>query len=80
MREIFHNNWKIPFSITAKNVYNGMYTTRDWIYTKLNDWAKTKATRIFNFDCYLDENLKPHNILRIALINTKAVLNVFRDA
>ncbi len=57
-----------------------MYTTNNWIYTKLSDWAKTKVTCPFDFDCYSDDNLKPHNILRIALSNTKAVLNAFRDA
>ena len=52
----------------------------DWIYTKLNNWAKTKSTCPFGFDFYLDDNLKPHNILKIALSNIQAFLNTFRDA
>ena len=37
MKNMFNQNWIISFSITAKNVCNGLYTTHDWIYSGLNN-------------------------------------------
>jgi hypothetical protein len=75
MRKLHKQHWKIPFSVTMKNVYSLQYNTEHWLYKPLREWARNRRTCPFDFECsdFDSDSKKRHSIMDIAYYNSKAL-------
>jgi len=82
MAHLYKKHWKLPFWLTARNVYSCEYGNHIWLYPKIRAWANKRAKCPFDFErAVRDKDYKEHshNIMRIANSNHKTVYKPIQE-